>query len=92
MKLYEANESLKLECALRELGFIQFDWKVVAHAGLYFIRPVGIMHNCNENDDLLGFQLSTEDEAAFDDNNFRLGLPILQTAKRALDFALMTYI
>ena len=34
--------SLKLECALRELGFVDIGWRCVAHAGIFFVQPVGI--------------------------------------------------
>ena len=42
MKLEEACYSLKLECALRDLGFVDIGWKCVAHAGIFFVQPVGI--------------------------------------------------
>ena len=35
MTLEDGCYSLKLECALRELGFVDIGWKCVAHAGLY---------------------------------------------------------
>ena len=34
MILEEACYSLKLECALRDLGFVDIGWKCVAHAGI----------------------------------------------------------
>ena len=42
MILEEACHSLKLECALRDLGFVDIGWKCVAHAGIFFIQPVGL--------------------------------------------------
>ena len=45
MKLEEACYSLKLECALRDLGFVDIGWKCVAHAGIFFVQPVGIPDN-----------------------------------------------
>ena len=42
MTLEDGCYSLKLECALRELGFVDVGWKCVAHAGLYFVQPFGI--------------------------------------------------
>ncbi len=42
MILEEACYSLKLECALRDLGFVDIGWKCVAHAGIFFVQPVGI--------------------------------------------------
>ena len=56
MKLEEACYSLKLECALRELGFVDIGWKCVAHAGIFFVQPVGIPDDPEA--DLLGFSLS----------------------------------
>ncbi len=43
MKLIDGCHSLKLECALRELGFVDIGWKCVAHAGIFFVQPVGII-------------------------------------------------
>ena len=57
MKLYQACESLKLECALRDLGFIDIGWKTIANAGIFFIEPVGLASNAGPQDDLLGFML-----------------------------------
>ena len=42
MNLEEGCHSLKLECALRDLGFVDIGWKCVAHAGIFFVQPVGI--------------------------------------------------
>ena len=42
MKLEEGCHSLKLECALRDLGFVDIGWKCIAHAGIFFVQPVGI--------------------------------------------------
>ena len=57
MCLEEACHSLKLECALRNLGFVDIGWKCVAHAGLYFIQPVGLGPESSHSpeDELLGF-------------------------------------
>lgn len=57
MTLEDGCLSLKLECALRELGFVDLPWCVVAHAGLFFVFPVGIT-NFSLKGDLQGFQLS----------------------------------
>ena len=57
MKLIEACDSLKLECALREVGFVTIGWMVVAHAGIYFIEPVGLTPEPGPHDDLLGFMI-----------------------------------
>lgn len=79
MKLEEACYSLKLECALRELGFVDIGWKCVAHAGIFFVQPVGIPDDPDA--DLLGFSLSIPNRK----NNQRYKL--VGTAKRALDIA-----
>tara|TARA_B100000900_G_scaffold215707_1_gene182679 strand:+ start:102 stop:359 length:258 start_codon:yes stop_codon:yes gene_type:complete len=79
MILEEACYSLKLECALRDLGFVDIGWKCVAHAGIFFVQPVGFP---NEPDgDLLGFALSVP--YAKDYNSIKL----MNTAKKALDYA-----
>ena len=36
MKLEDGCYSLKLECALRDLGFVDIGWKCVAHAGVSY--------------------------------------------------------
>ena len=56
MILEEACYSLKLECALRDLGFVDIGWKCVAHAGIFFVQPVGIPDD--PDGDLLGFSLT----------------------------------
>jgi hypothetical protein len=88
MTLQDANYSLKLECALRELGFVEIDWRVIAHAGLYFVRPVGHFLQSTEDDDLLGFQLQRSETWKVEQSGLHLGWPIAQTAKQALDLAL----
>jgi hypothetical protein len=80
MKLEEACYSLKLECALRNLGFVDIGWKCVAHAGIYFVQPVGIPDN--PDGDLLGFSLSVSD------SRIHRRRRMVSTAKRALDIAL----
>jgi hypothetical protein len=82
MKLEEACYSLKLECALRELGFVDIGWKCVAHAGIFFVQPVGIPDD--PDGDLLGFSLSIPNRKTH--REWRL----VGTAKRALDLALDT--
>ena len=82
MKLEEACYSLKLECALRELGFVDIGWRCVAHAGIFFVQPVGIPDD--PDGDLLGFSLSIPNRKTH--REWRL----VGTAKRALDLALDT--
>ena len=52
MILLDGCHSLKLECALRELGFIDMEWRTIAHAGIFLVQPVG-MPNDPEGDLLL---------------------------------------
>ena len=80
MTLEDGCYSLKLECALRDLGFVDIGWKCVAHAGIFFVQPVGIPDD--PQGDLLGFSVSIP--YAREDKKQRLIL----TAKKALDFAL----
>jgi hypothetical protein len=82
MKLEEACYSLKLECALRELGFVDIGWKCVAHAGIFFVQPVGIPDD--PDGDLLGFSLSIPNRKT------HMEWRLVGTAKRALDLALDT--
>ena len=58
MLLLDGCHSLKLECALRELGFIDMEWRTIAHAGIFLVQPVG-MPNDPEGD-LLGFTITYE--------------------------------
>ena len=76
MTLEDGCHSLKLECALRELGFVVIGWKCIGHAGLYFIQPFGLPDDPQA--DLLGFQIFREKRI----------VRISQSARKALDFAL----
>ena len=42
MRIIDGCHSLKLECAMRELGFVDISGKTVAHAGIVIIQPYGI--------------------------------------------------
>ena len=79
MKLIDGCHSLKLECALRELGFVDIGWKCVAHAGIFFVQPVGIPDD--PEGDLLGFHITVP--YAKDYKKIKM----LQSARKALDFA-----
>ena len=83
MTIEEGCLSLKLECALRDLGFVEIHYRVIAHAGLFFVSPVGISGFAPGND-LLGFQISD----CLVSEELRADYKIVPTAKRALDFAL----
>ena len=37
MNLLEGCHSLKLECALRDLGFVDVGWKTIANAGIFIM-------------------------------------------------------
>ena len=80
MKCERACYALKLECALRDLGFVDIGWKTVAHAGIFFVQPVGIPDE--PEGDLLGFSVSIPYRTDYN-KRYRL----LGTAKKALDFA-----
>ena len=80
MTLEDGCYSLKLECALRDLGFVDIGWRCVAHAEIFFVQPMGIPDD--PDGDLLGFCLTVPD--AEDKKKYKL----LSTAKKALDFAL----
>jgi hypothetical protein len=88
MILEDANISLKMECALRDLGFVEFDWRVVAHAGLYFVRAVGFYYTAGQKDDLLGFQIEKSEDWDYDKTGLCLGKPIAQSARQAIELAL----
>jgi hypothetical protein len=89
MTLEDANYSLKLECALRELGFIEIRERVLANAGIYYVRPVGFSHNAKLWEDLFGFQVEKSEEWEYHKTTgLCLGKPIIQSAKLALDLAL----
>lgn len=88
MTLEDACYSLKLECALRELGFVDIGWRVIAHAGIFFVEPVGWSTSCGPADDLLGFQLQRHVMAERDEFGLHLGRPIAQSARQALDLAI----
>ena len=75
MTLEDGCNSLKLECALRELGFVNIGWKCIAHAGLYFVQPFGLPDDPEA--DLLGFHIFKE----------RKIIRISTSAKQALDYA-----
>jgi len=61
------------------LGFVDIGWKCVAHAGIFFIQPVGFPDD--PEGELLGFSLTLPN--TYDMRRVRL----MQTAKRALDYA-----
>ncbi len=80
LKLECALRDLGFECALRDLGFVDIGWKCVAHAGIFFVQPVGIPDD--PEGDLLGFHITVP--YARDYKKVKM----LSTAKKALDWAL----
>lgn len=88
MTIEEANVSLKLECALRDLGFMEIKERVIAKSGIYFVRPVGFSFDARLWDDLLGFQVEKSEEWEYNRTGLCLGKPLVRTAKSALDLAL----
>ena len=60
MLLKEACDSIKLECALRDLGFVEIGWKTIAHAGIYFLEPIGMRMDYGPLDETLGFVMGEE--------------------------------
>lgn len=88
MTLEDACYSLKLECALRDLGFVDIGWRVVAHAGLFFVEPISWTSTPKPSDDLLGFQLQKHIMAETAKEKFKVKRSIVPSAKRALDLAL----
>jgi len=84
----EANYSLKLECALRELSFVEIGWQAVALAGVFYVIPVSHLVVCHKNDNFLGFQLSNSNDLDPTNLGLRLDRKIISTAKKALNLAL----
>tara|TARA_Y100001934_G_C12063877_1_gene636731 strand:+ start:490 stop:732 length:243 start_codon:yes stop_codon:yes gene_type:complete len=76
MNLQEGCHSLKLECALRDLGFVDVGWKTIANAGIFIICPFGLPEN--PEGDLLGFQVVKSSRV----------IRLSESAKKALDFAI----
>ena len=88
MTIEDANYSLKLECALRELSFVEIGWQAIALAGVFYVIPVSHIVVCHKNDDLLGFQLSNSNDLDPTHLGLRLDRRIVQTAKTALNLAI----
>jgi len=85
MLLKEACESIKLECALRELGFVEIGWKTIARAGIYFLEPIGTRLDAGPQDETLAFVL---EEQLFSTNPGGVRL-MFQSAKEAFDMSEM---
>ena len=86
MILKEACDSLKLECALRNLGFVDIGWKVIANAGIFFVQPVGWSVDPEPKDELLGFLLEKHIMAKRHDKKANPRL-LLSSAREALELA-----
>ena len=79
MKLIDGCHSLKLECALRELGFVDVGWKCVANAGIFLVLPFGLPRK--PEGDLLGFQVVKSSRVR----------RLYESDKKAVDFAIEMY-
>jgi len=88
MSLEDGVFSLILECNLRNLGFIRIHNTIVANAGSYFIRPIGMNTINNMEDDLWGFQVGSPKAMMKDFTGKQLNLLFYSTAKIALDRAI----
>lgn len=86
MILEQACDSLKLECALRNLGFVDIGWKVIANAGIFFVQPVGWSTDPQPDDELLGFLLEKHIMASRQTDNLNPKL-LLSSAREALELA-----
>ena len=82
MKLEDGCYALKLECAIRDVAYVDMGWRCVAHSGLYFIQPYGLPDIPQGN--LLGFSvIKQENYSKASGKVVRLS----PTARKALDFA-----
>ena len=87
MLLKEACDSLRLECALRELGFVNIGWKTVARAGIFFVEPIGMINDAGPEDPALGFVL--EEHLLSNEPGELCVRMLFQSAKEALDMSEM---
>ena len=89
MTIAEACDSLKLEAALRELGFVVIKDRVVVNAGVYFVRPVGFTAFPDSKDLIRGFQVAPPRIMIekFDSISWNNSYYIKESAKQALDWA-----
>lgn len=89
MTIAEACDSLKLEAASRELGFVVIKDRVVVNAGVYFVRPVAFTAFPDPKDPIRGFQVAPPRIMIekFDSISWNNSYYIKESAKRALDWA-----
>ena len=88
MTIGEGCDSLKIECALRNFGWIEYKNLIIANVGEYFVRPIGYSPMIEKTDDLFGFQIG-KPEIIIKHFDFQLGyLPFSSSAKRAIEVAL----
>ena len=85
MTLQDGCDSLKLECALKDYGFIILHDTVLAHCNNYYIRPIGMSTMNIMEDDLFGFQYSIPNLMIENFKHMKLWLPFTSTAKLAID-------
>lgn len=89
MNIQEGCESLRLECAMRELGFI--DWKdvVIGRAGIFFVKPIGWRPLSKLSDTLYGFLIAKPKDMIYMEEQQLFEIkPKMESAKRAIDYAI----
>lgn len=84
MTLEDGMDSLKLQCALNDYGFIILHDTVLAKCNNYFIRPIGMSTINNKEDDLFGFQYAPPSMMIKNFEMMQLWLPFASTAKLAI--------
>ena len=89
MTIAEACDSLKLEAATREIGFVLIKNQVVANAGIFFVRPIGFVAYPSPKDQIRGFQIASPEVIIKNFNSCIIGPEsfIKESAKKALDWA-----
>jgi len=89
MDIKEGCESLRLECAMRELGFIDWKGTVIGRAGGYFVKPIGWYPFSELSDALCGFLIAKPKEMVYmqDELLFEMN-PRMESAKKAIDYAI----
>jgi len=85
MTLEDGMDSLKLQCALNDYGFIILHDTVLAKCNNLFIRPIGMSTVNNKEDDLYGFQYAEPKLMLENFEHMKLWLPFASTAKIAID-------
>ena len=85
MTLQEGVYSLKIECNLRNLGYVNIHGTTIARCGNYFVRPIGFNSVNNMEDFLWGFQAADPEVMMLDFLLIKSKLQFASTAKIILD-------